>query len=158
MQEIQASDQEDRESGGVHPLTIKDDNQKYEKWEEAPEEEDPSGKDPTGQKKGSRPSGEIALEGSENPDRRAGKGRSHRRESISESEEELLDGGAEDALRGTTPRSTGRLTRKVGTPGALPGERDSSLERSDSPSGQEEAEVGDPMDPEMHQLGGFRCT
>ena len=54
----------------------------------------------------------------------------------------------------TTPRLTGRLTRKGGTPGALPDERRSSSERSHSTRGLEETEVGYLMDPERYKLGG----
>ena len=154
LQEIQVSDQEDTESGGADPLTLKDDNDKYETRGEAQEEEAPSGNEPPGTGKGRRPSRGTSQEGSELPGRRAGKGRSHQRERISESKEELLAGGVEDALEGSIPRPTGRLTRKVERPGALPGERDSSLERSDLPRGQEETGLGGPMDPEMYQLGG----
>ena len=38
--------------------------------------------------------------------------------------------------------------------GELHGERDSSLESSETPRGQEETGVGGPVDPEMYQLGG----
>ena len=45
-QEIQASNQEDRESGGADPLSLRDDDEKDETRQEAQEEEDPPGNGP----------------------------------------------------------------------------------------------------------------
>ena len=96
LQEIQASDQEDREAGCADPLTIKDDDEKYKTGGEAQEEEDSSGNEPTGKGKGRRPSGGTSPEGVEHPDWKTDKGRSPWEESVSESKEKLLAGGSKE--------------------------------------------------------------
>ena len=57
------------------------------------------------------------------------------------------------AMEGSTPRPTGRLIWKVERQGELQGERDSSLESSETPRGQEEIGVEGPGDPERYLLG-----
>ena len=106
MQETQANDREDTEAGDADPLIIKEEDEKYETQGEAQEEEAPSEDEVPGERKGRRLSGGTAQEGSELPGRRAGKGRSHRRERTSESEAENSAGGIEDAIEGSTPRPT----------------------------------------------------
>ena len=143
-QVIQASDQEDRESGGAEPRYPREDNEENETYREAQEKEDPLGKGSTGEGKDRSLSGRRPPGGSGCPDRRSGKGRSYQRESTSDSEEELLEGETKDAPGRALSRSTGHLTRKVAAPGAQPVEWGSSRESSSSPSDQEETGRGGP--------------
>ena len=145
---------EDKESGVADPLNINDDDEKYETLGEAYEEEEPSGNETTGKGKGGRLSGGTSPERVECPDRKTAKERRLWEESFSEGKEELLAEGSKEALRGSIPRMRGCLTRKVGTPGDRLGERDRSLERSNSPWGQDEKGLGGPRGPERYQIGG----
>ena len=146
-QEIHVSDHEDRESRGADPLILSEGDEEDKPRQEVQEEEDRSGNGPASKGTGRRRSGRNSPRGSGPPERRDGKGRSHRRESISGNEEELLAEGAEDTPGGTPTRLTGCLTRKAGSPGAQPVDGDSSLERPDSPIGQGDTGPGGPMDP-----------
>ena len=62
--------------------------------------------------------------------------------------------GAEDAPGRTPTRLTGRPNREARPPGAQPVDRDSSLERPDTPVDQKKTGPGGPRGPEMFQPGG----
>ena len=123
-------------------MILSEGDKKEEPRQEVQEEEDLSGNGPISKGTGRRRSERSSPGGSRLPEKRDG------------NEEELSAEGAEDTPGRTPTRAIGHLTRKAGAPGAQPVDRDSSLERPDSPIYHRETGPGGPMDPERFQPGG----